>query len=343
MDDTEISLLPLLFDNTQRGQESTQSVIDRLEAHDRIYLQLPDKRYIGLNSDRMRFIFYTLNDLVDHIDYGPGHAGEICTVAQALALIGAQSMRQINFCGDASDYLQGLAKAFKSERQISHHSPGESQKVIECWLESLRQHWLGGVLARDVVGGSPEQLCIRLIKTLKRHACMKAPSLVVCTKDKFNDWLQSFGDHTPQLSVIELHSSAETPEISTMRESDVVLIPYSLMTRRLYCLQQINWDVLIIDQPDRIESINGQTVQSIKLLSAHCRLSILDEPWQKHMQKLWLHFDLVMPGVFHSPRQFNQLLLRSEVSQVRRTLFINILQPFLLGAREIFKEPPEQC
>jgi hypothetical protein len=121
-----------------------------------------------------------------------------------------------------------------------------------------------------------------------------------------------------------------------------VLVPYSLVTRRIYFLQQDTWSMVLFDRPDRIESLNSQTVKAFRLLTAHYRLSILDEPWQKHMQKLWLHFDLVMPGVFCSARQFNQLFLQSEKTQRRRTSFIKLIQPFMIGAGEIFNRRPEQ-
>lgn len=139
---------------------------------------------------------------------------------------------------------------------------------------------MGGIIA-DQDSYGVRSVCIEhILKTKNKREERTKPSLLVCHRTRSKAWLEQMSEYSNQLTVVHLPVKGPDLEPDVIEESDLIVVSHSLLTRRLYILQKINWDTLIVDELERIKSTNNQTIQAMKLLRANTRLSITTEMFE---------------------------------------------------------------
>lgn len=335
----ELSLLPLLFAETSSTSAGPEGALERLESVGQTYLRVPNGRCVGLPSDLVRLIFFLIR--TNSCDQFDSQGWSTCNALQALALVRSHLTKNIEFCGNAIAFLRGCAMRCANDQGLEASSALEADERVPLWMDFIREAELGGLIDRGMVHGRAEELCLNQIIADKRNGLMSAPALLICSQTKLSQWFDYIRVAVPDLNVIELCAEAQRPDpdLTAILASDLVIVRYSLLTRRAYLLQRVRWHLLLLDRLDSIETRSSQAVKLIGVLEAKYRLSVMDAGVHRNPQKLSFHFEAVFPGVY-SGRALDQLLLTSEVGRQRRAVFIESLEPFFFGSRSLLNEMP---
>ncbi|MCX6127953.1 MAG: DEAD/DEAH box helicase, partial [Proteobacteria bacterium] len=103
------------------------------------------------------------------------------------------------------------------------------------------------------------------------------------------------------------------------------------MSYRLDNLQQLNWDLLILDEAQAIKNPAARQTRSIKLLRADHRLALTGTPVENGVGDLWSIMDFISPGLLGGPVAFRKYLegsaakARSSYGGIRK-----LVQPYIL-------------
>ena len=95
------------------------------------------------------------------------------------------------------------------------------------WLQFLRRHGLGGILADDMGLGKTVQTLAHLTLE-KQQGRLQKPSLIVAPVSTLGNWQQETQRFAPELKVLLLHGSRRKESFPLIATVDVVITGYSL-------------------------------------------------------------------------------------------------------------------
>jgi non-specific serine/threonine protein kinase len=215
------------------------------------------------------------------------------------------------------------------------------------WLWMMNQLRLGACLADDMgLGKTIQVLSLLLIKKREKPGHR---SLLIVPTSLLNNWQNEAQRFAPGLSLKILHASAKGGEDNKVlfeEQHDLYLTSYG-MGYRLEGLQEMNWDLLILDEAQAIKNPAARTTQSIKSLRAEHRLALTGTPVENGIGDLWSIMDFIAPGLLSGPAAFRKYLEkatshgRSPYGGIRK-----LVQPYILRRlktdRSIIADLPEK-
>lgn len=174
------------------------------------------------------------------------------------------------------------------------------------WLYNLR---LGGCLADDMGLGKTIQV-LSLLLLVKHLAEQKQSNLLILPASLLGNWQAEIKKFAPDLKVWIAHSSAsndqvlkgvDSPDLSNI---DLVITTYAYV-HRLTWLNQVSWNMLILDEAQSIKNPTSKQTQAIKKLKSNVRFILTGTPVENRLLDLWSLFDFVAPGLLGSSRVFS--------------------------------------
>ncbi|MGE0616101.1 MAG: SNF2-related protein [Bacteriovoracia bacterium] len=182
------------------------------------------------------------------------------------------------------------------------------QKAGVAWLQFLRRHEMGGLLADDMGLG----------KTLQAICAMPegggARTLVVAPTSVLHGWREQLRKFRPSLAPNLFHGAGRAIE-----GGDVMLTSFGTLRAEADRLAGEAWDMIVIDESQIIRNPQSQTFQAVKKLRAPFRLALSGTPIENRFSDLWAQFEFINPGLL--PREFGE----SDVESTRRRI-----RPFFL-------------
>lgn len=173
------------------------------------------------------------------------------------------------------------------------------------WLQFLRRHQLGGVLADDMGLGKTLQTLAHLLCE-QEAGRLDRPCLVLAPVSLLGNWRREAARFTPSLRVHVWHG-LERHSGPFAEDCDVLIAPYSLLQRdRVLWLEQ-RWHVLVLDEAQHIKNASSQAAQVVRALDARQRIALSGTPLENHLGELWSLFHFLMPGFLGSQKRFNAL------------------------------------
>lgn len=215
VDGQAVNLLPALVGYLQgTGRESAgQHDALSLLTGEHLLVRLEDGRYLPVPLARIQRIADTLVELCDQHGLNEHHALTL-PAAQAGRL--AQFALEPNPPALQSDdpTLLGLIDAVKGFSHIEPlgapaHFPATLRPYQEYglgWLQFLRRHGLGGVLADDMGLGKTVQTLAHLVIE-KQQGRLRKPSLIVAPVSVLGNWQQEIRRFAPELTLLVLHGA----------------------------------------------------------------------------------------------------------------------------------------
>lgn len=175
------------------------------------------------------------------------------------------------------------------------------------WLYKLR---LGGCLADDMGLGKTVQVLalLLLIKHQKKTLPEPLPHLLVLPASLLDNWQSEINRFAPTLQFWIAHSSVgkeetdihKTPAFSNI---DIVMTTYTTM-HRLSWVNEMSWDVVILDEAQAIKNPSTKQALAIKQLKSRVRLALTGTPIENRLLDLWSLFDFIAPGLLGTHRAF---------------------------------------
>jgi superfamily II DNA or RNA helicase len=174
------------------------------------------------------------------------------------------------------------------------------------WLQFLREHGLGGILADDMGLGKTLQTLAH-IQVEKDAGRLTRPALIIAPVSLMGNWQREAARFCPQLRSLVLHGKDRHEVASSMAEHDIVIAPYSLLQRDRERWLEAQWHLVVLDEAQNIKNASTHAAQVAGLLQTRHRLCLSGTPMENHLGEIWSLFHFLMPGFLGSQARFKEL------------------------------------
>ena len=164
------------------------------------------------------------------------------------------------------------------------------------WLQHLRAHGAGGVLADDMGLGKTLQTIAHLVAE-KQAGRLDAPALIVAPTSVVGNWRRELGRFAPHLRVQLVRGAGRRFQWAQTSRCDVALTTYALLVRDEALLQSRRFSALILDEAQAIKNPRSQAHRAAARIDADHRLCLSGTPVENHLGELWALFDFLNPGM----------------------------------------------
>ena len=174
------------------------------------------------------------------------------------------------------------------------------------WLQFLREHGLGGILADDMGLGKTLQTLVH-IQIEKDAGRLTHPALIIAPVSLMGNWRRETARFCPQLRCLVLHGQERHLVADTMADFDVVIAPYSLLQRDRARWLNAQWHLVVLDEAQNIKNAITHAAQVASQLQTRHRLCLSGTPMENHLGEIWSLFHFLMPGFLGSQARFKEL------------------------------------
>jgi superfamily II DNA or RNA helicase len=299
---------------------------------------LDDGRYLPIAIERIQRIANTLVELFDRdglnrqqaVSLPASHIGR---VAQLSSELNGPVLRT------ADSAMRALLDDLESGRIEPQPAPPHFRAELRPyqqeglgWLQFLRRHRLGGILADDMGLGKTVQTLAHLALE-KQHGRLRRPALIVAPVSTLGNWHQELHRFAPELSGLVLHGSRRRESFALIDNVDVVITGYTLLQLDSETLLARDYSVIILDEAQTIKNPRAKVSAMARSLRAEHRLALTGTPVENHLGELWSLFDFVQPGLLGEERQFQRHYrtpIEKDGNRPRAQALAQRVAPFLL-------------
>lgn len=226
------------------------------------------------------------------------------------------------------------------KQKLSNIDSIENRAVSDSFIASLRPYqqkgfdWLmymyelgfGACLADDMGLGKTVQI-IAMLESIRVQK--DARVLLIIPASLIGNWQNEIKKFAPLMKVKLLHSSVKDFDITGLEDDFLYITTYS-MTTRLERLQEIKWDLLILDEAQAIKNHGTKQTKAIKQLNAKARIALTGTPIENKLSDLWSLLDFLNAGILGSPKEFTAFTKRLKDNNQDYAKLRNIVNPFIL-------------
>jgi hypothetical protein len=216
------------------------------------------------------------------------------------------------------------------------------------WLRMLGELGLGACLADDMGLGKTAQLIASILA-----GTSDGPTLVVCPVSVLGNWQRELDRFAPQLRVMTHHGSnrhaGDTPFATRAIEHDVVLTTYSIVTRDISALVQVEWSRLVLDEAQQVKNPGTAQTKAVAALPATRRVALTGTPVENRLTDLWSLMQILNPGLLGTFAAFKQqfsIPIEREHDEIATELLRRVTGPFVLrrlkSDRSIIDDLPDK-
>ena len=168
----------------------------------------------------------------------------------------------------------------------------------------------GGVLGDDMGLGKTVQICGYLNGLFSGDMIKKVIIVVPATlKSYWQAELSKWCKSAPHIiSFEDKKRSDREKQIKTLkREGGVLVTSFGMVTSERINLQEMRYDVLVVDEGHKAKNINTELRRNLVALrvKGH-RLILTGTPLQNNLSELWSVFDFIEPKIFGSFNKFQK-------------------------------------
>ena len=340
VDAQPVNLLPALADYLQHSLEGGtathkdlvgQAQPSSLAVGQHWLLRLEDGRYVPIAMERIRRIASTLVELFerDALD-GEGlrmSGAQRYPLAILRRELDATPLASLLSGLDGFTHVEALAEPEGFAAQLRPY-----QREGLGWLQFLRRHRLGGVLADDMGLGKTVQALAHLLHE-KLAGRMRQPALIVAPVSALAHWQQEVRRLAPALRQLTLHGPERRARFAQIGDVDVVITGYPQLLLDADVLLRQDFSVVILDEAQMIKNPRARVSQTACALRADQRLCLTGTPLENHLGELWALFAFAQPDLFGGEREFLRRYrtpIEKSGEQRRAEALTARLKPFLL-------------
>lgn len=214
------------------------------------------------------------------------------------------------------------------------------------WLNFLHQYQFGGILADDMGLGKTLQT-LAFIQKLKNGRKLKNGALIIAPTSLLWNWQTEAEKFTPNLRCAILHGNDRISQFNSMGEYDLIVTTYGLILRDLEHHKQSFYDLVVLDEAQKIKNKNAKITHAVHQLPCDMRLCLTGTPLENHLGELWSLMNFAQPELLGNSEHF-QTFYRKEIENeknIERNKSLSTkIAPFLLRRTksEVVKELPKK-
>ena len=346
---SRVSLMPALLDILDEGAEGDSLAALSRGVRETFALQVSDTHHISVDRERLRALLRVIIELYE------GSEEIRFPVERAAAL---ESLDDVFKSADATEELrweddEGVReRAFVLPKQpLTRDEPVGLEATLRPyqreglgWLQFLRAHDKGGVLADDMGLGKTLQT-ISHLAVEKAEGRMDLPTLVIAPTSLMGNWAREVRKFAPHISVVEYHGAQRATVYEDICGADVVLTSYPILIRDEEKLAQQPWHYVILDEAHAIKNRKSRVHQSVRAMESRHRLCLTGTPVENHLGELWSLFDFLNPGLLGSEERFRswyRIPIEKYGDEERLLALRDIVSPYILRRvkSDVAKELP---
>jgi hypothetical protein len=180
------------------------------------------------------------------------------------------------------------------------------QELGVRWLMTLAGARDQGALLADDMGLGKTLQVLSFLAGL-RTAGRVGPHLVVAPIGLLRNWEceaeRFFGDLFQDVVVVQGRIRLTH---TTLESKALVLVGYDSLRMNELVFARVRWDVVVLDEAQRIKNSKTQVARVVRALHARFRLAATGTPVENSLDELWSIFDWVMPGLLGTRQTFRE-------------------------------------
>jgi bacterial SNF2 helicase associated family protein len=322
------NLLDIRFDFQDISQEDIDLAMKALVSHQDFYISSSEQIYFF--DEETKKIHRDLEDLGIE-ESGSGSFRARKSLAYTLAQL-FDNQDQISLTEEFAHLARNLTHPEEFPLQQVHIQADlrDYQKKGIQWLQMLHHYGFGGVLADDMGLGKT----LQSIAFLSSQITEDSRVLILAPSGLIYNWAEEFKKFAPQLDVVVVHGLKTHRELILAEEHQIYVTSYATFRQDSELYQQMTFDFLFLDEAQVMKNAQTKIAQTLRQFVVPSVFALSGTPIENHLGELWSIFQIVLPGLLPSKKEFMKL------SAERVAQFI---KPFVMRRKkeEVLTELPD--
>lgn len=198
------------------------------------------------------------------------------------------------------------------------------------WLQMLHHYGFGGILADDMGLGKT----LQTIAFLTSQVTEDSRILILAPSGLIYNWADEFRKFAPQLDLAVVHGLKANREAILSENHQIYVTSYATFRQDSELYQEMAFDFLFLDEAQVMKNAQTKIAQSLRQFVVPAVFALSGTPIENHLGELWSIFQIVLPGLLPSKKEFMKL------SADRVAQFI---KPFVMRRKkeEVLTELPD--
>ena len=322
------NLLDIRFDFQDISQEDIDLAMKALASHQDFYISSSEQIYFF--DEETKKIRRDLEDLGIE-ESGSGSFRARKSLAYTLAQL-FDNQDQISLTEEFAHLTRNLTHPEEFPLQQVHIQADlrDYQKKGIQWLQMLHHYGFGGVLADDMGLGKTLQSIAFLSSQLTEDSRV----LILAPSGLIYNWAEEFKKFAPQLDVVVVHGLKTHRESILSEEHQIYVTSYATFRQDSEIYQQMTFSFLFLDEAQVMKNAQPKIAQTLRQFVVPSVFALSGTPIENHLGELWSIFQIVLPGLLPSKKEFMKL----SAEQVAQ-----FIKPFVMRRKkeEVLTELPD--
>ncbi len=209
------------------------------------------------------------------------------------------------------------------------------------WLKTLMHSGLGGVLADDMGLGKTLQTITLILSALEENK--DAKTLIIVPTSLIDNWINEINRFAPSIKCAAVAGNQDIRNQVFERRNDyqVFITSYGLVLNDMKTYQKMKFDILVLDEAQRIKNHLTKTAKEIKKIKAFHKFALTGTPIENNLSELWSIYNWLMPPLLKDYKSFKARYITHTDNLEELRLKIS---PFLLRRikKDVLNELPEK-
>ncbi|MHA3042444.1 DEAD/DEAH box helicase [Streptococcus sp. 517s] len=293
-------LLEIQFDFQGIAQEEIDQALKALTSNQDFYISSSDQVYFF--DEETKQIRQNLQELGVEIKDGSFQARK--SLAYSLSQL-FEGRDRISF----SEEFQHLAHDLTHPEDFPlgdlwvQASLRDYQEKGVRWLQMLHRYGFGGILADDMGLGKT----LQTIAFLTSQVTEDSRVLILAPSGLIYNWADEFRKFAPQLDVAVVHGLKANREAILSENHQIYVTSYATFRQDSELYQEMDFDFLFLDEAQVMKNAQTKIAQSLRQFVVPAVFALSGTPIENHLGELWSIFQIVLPGLLPSKKEFMKL------------------------------------
>ena len=293
-------LLEIQFDFQGIAQEEIDQALKALTSNQNFYISSSDQVYFF--DEETKQIRQNLQELGAELKDGSFQARK--SLAYSLSQL-FEVRDRISF----SEEFQHLAHDLTHPEDFPlgdirvQASLRDYQEKGVRWLQMLHHYGFGGILADDMGLGKT----LQTIAFLTSQVTEDSRILILAPSGLIYNWADEFRKFAPQLDLVVVHGLKANREAILSENHQIYVTSYATFRQDSELYQEMAFDFLFLDEAQVMKNAQTKIAQSLRQFVVPAVFALSGTPIENHLGELWSIFQIVLPGLFPSKKEFMKL------------------------------------
>lgn len=171
------------------------------------------------------------------------------------------------------------------------------------WLQMLHHYGFGGIVADDMGLGKT----LQTIAFLTSQVTEDSRVLILAPSGLIYNWADEFRKFAPQLDLAVIHGLKANREAILSENHQIYVTSYATFRQDSELYQEMAFDFLFLDEAQVMKNAQTKIAQSLRQFVVPAVFALSGTPIENHLGELWSIFQIVLPGLLPSKKEFMKL------------------------------------